>query len=317
MKRTLWIGLTVTVICALLYPRGADAQDQRRLSRMVLPVLKIDHGARMAGMGGAFVAVSDNIDAIFSNPAGLTHIERAAFTLGYTRWLMNDYILTGGMAYNTAYGVLGVNVVTFTPKAFEETTIFQPTGTGREPDMGDLSLGVVYARKLTDKLSVGSMFRWTQQTLDTDRLNAWDVGVSTYFYTGFRSLRLGMTFENMGKDVKVIDDVRKMPVSFSTAAAMEIVGATGDPTYMTVTFENTYATDFADPQYRFGGELWLQNSFALRAGYKANFDEESWTVGAGLKFSMPNGRIVQADVAYSDFGTYLDAPLRFTLSGAF
>ena len=317
MKRMLWIGLTAAVICALLYPRGADAQDQRRLARMVLPVLKIDHGARMAGMGGAFVAVSDNIDAIFSNPAGLTHIERGAFTLGYTRWLMNDHILTGGMAYNTAYGVLGVNVVTFSPHEFEETTIFQPTGTGRYPDMGDLSLGVVYARKLTDKLSVGSMFRWTQQTLDTDRLNAWDVGVSTFFYTGFRSLRLGMTFENMGKDVKVIEDVRKMPVAFSTAAAMEIVGATGDPTYITVTFENSYATDFADPQYRFGGELWLQNNFALRAGYKANFDEESWTLGAGLKFSMPNGRVVQADVAYSDFGTYLDAPLRFTLSGAF
>jgi hypothetical protein len=317
MKRTLWIGLTAAVVCALLYPRGADAQDQRRLARMVLPVLKIDHGARMAGMGGAFVAVSDNIDAIFSNPAGLTHIERGAFTLGYTRWLMGDPILTGGMAYNTAYGVLGINVVTFSPHEFEETTIFQPTGTGRYPDMGDLSLGVVYARKLTDKLSVGSMFRWTQQTLDTDRLTAFDVGVSTFFYTGFRSLRLGMTFENMGKDVKVIDDVRKMPVSFSTAAAMEIVGAVGDPTYITATFENTYATDFADPQYRFGGELWLQNNFALRAGYKANFDEESWTVGAGLKFSMPNGRVVQADVAYSDFGAYLDAPLRFTLSGAF
>ncbi len=317
MKRTLWIGLTAAVICALLYPRAADAQDQRRLARMVLPVLKIDHGARMAGMGGAFVAVSDNIDAIFSNPAGLTHIERGAFTLGYTRWLMGDPILTGGMAYNTAHGVLGINVVTFSPHEFEETTIFQPTGTGRRPDMGDLSLGVVYARKLTDKLSVGSMFRWTQQTLDTDRLTAWDVGVSTFFYTGFRSLRLGMTFENMGKDVKVIDDVRKMPVAFSTAAAMEIVGAVGDPTYITATFENTYATDFADPQYRFGGELWLQNNFALRAGYKANFDEESWTVGAGLKFSMPNGRMVQADVAYSDFGAYLDAPLRFTLSGAF
>ena len=317
MKRMLWIGLTAAVVCALLYPRGADAQDQRRLARMVLPVLKIDHGARMAGMGGAFVAVSDNIDAIFSNPAGLTHIERGAFTLGYTRWLMGDPILTGGMAYNTAYGVLGINVVTFSPHEFEETTIFQPTGTGRKPDMGDLSLGVVYARKLTDKLSVGSIFRWTQQTLDTDRLTAFDVGVSTFFYTGFRSLRLGMTFENMGKDVKVIDDVRKMPVSFSTAAAMEIVGAVGDPTYITATFENTYATDFADPQYRFGGELWLQNNFALRAGYKANFDEESWTAGAGLKFSMPNGRVVQADVAYSDFGVYLDAPLRFTLSGAF
>ena len=317
MKRTLWIGLTAALICALLYPRGADAQDQRRLSRMVLPVLKIDHGARMAGMGGSFVAVSDNIDAIFSNVAGLTHIEGSAFTLGYTRWLMNDHILNGGLAFKTGYGVLGLSVFTFRPTGFEETTIFQPTGTGREPDTGDLSLGVAYAKKLTDKLSVGSLFRWTQQTLDTDRLSAFDVNVSTFFYTGFKSLRLGMTFENMGKDVKVVEDVRKMPVSFSTAAAMEIVGAKGDPSYLTFTAENHYATDFADPQYRLGGEFWLQNSFALRAGYKVNYDEESWTLGAGLKFTMADGRVVQADIAYSDFGAYLNAPLRVTLSGAF
>ncbi len=317
MKRTLWIGLTAVVICALLYPRGADAQDQRRLSRMVLPVLKIDHGARMAGMGGSFVAVSDNIDAIFSNVAGLTHIEGSAFTLGYTRWLMNDHILNGGLAFKTGYGVVGLSVVTFRPKGFEETTIFQPTGTGREPDMGDLSLGVAYAKKLTDKLSVGSLFRWTQETLDTDRLTAFDVSISTLFYTGFKSLRLGMTFENLGRDVKVISSVAHMPVSFSTAAAMEIFGSRGDPGYLTLTGENYYATDFAEVQYRVGTEFWIQNSFALRGGYKINFDEESWTLGAGLKFTMADGRVVQADIAYGDFGAYLNAPLRFTLSGAF
>ncbi len=317
MKRTLWIGLTAVVICGLLYPRGADAQDQRRLSRMVLPVLKIDHGARMAGMGGSFVAVSDNIDAIFSNPSGLTHIEGSAFTLGYTRWLMNDHILNGGLAFKTGYGVVGLSVVTFRPTGFEETTIFQPTGTGREPDMGDLSLGVAYAKKLTDKLSVGSLFRWTQETLDTDRLTAFDVSISTLFYTGFKSLRLGMTFENLGRDVKVISSVAHMPVSFSTAAAMEIFGSRGDPGYLTLTGENYYATDFAEVQYRVGTEFWIQNSFALRGGYKINFDEESWTLGAGLKFTMVDGRVVQADIAYGDFGAYLNAPLRFTLSGAF
>ena len=317
MKRTLWIGLTAAAICSMLYPQAADAQDQRRVSRMILPVLKIDHGARMAGMGGSFVAVADDIDAIFSNPSGLTHIERAGFTLGYTRWLLRDHIYTGAFAYKTEYGVLGLSVVSFKPHEFEETTIFQPTGTGRMPDMGDISFGVAYAKKLTDKLAVGALFRWTQETLDTDRLTAFDVSISTLFYTGFKSLRLGMTFENLGKDVKVIESVAHMPVSFSTAAAMEIFGSKGDPGYLTLTGENYYATDFAEVQYRVGTEFWIQNSFALRGGYKINFDEESWTVGAGLKLSMPNGRIVQADVAYSDFGVYLDAPLRFTLSGAF
>ena len=44
----------------------------------------------MAGMGGSFVAVADDINTIFVNPAGLTHIDRAEYALGYTRWLVDS-----------------------------------------------------------------------------------------------------------------------------------------------------------------------------------------------------------------------------------
>ena len=317
MKRTLWIGLTIAVICALLHPQVADAADQRRISRNIFPILKVDQGARMAAMGGSFVAISDDINAIFSNVAGLTHIERAAFTLGYTRWLLSDHMFTGGFAYSTPQGTFGLNVVSFRPEPFEENTIFQPQGTGREPDLGSISIGVAYARKLTDKLSFGALVRWTQETLDTDRLSALDLSVSTLFYTGFRSLRLGMAFENLGRDKTLIEQTARMPVTFSVAAAMEIVGQKGEPMYLTVTGENYYATDLAQAQYRVGGELWFQDAFALRGGYKINFDEESYTLGVGVKFQPAEGRDIRADFAYADFGTYLDAPLRFTLSGSF
>lgn len=317
MIRKLWIGLMVAGICVLLYPQFAGAQSQSRDARVVLSFLKIDHGARMVGMGGAFVAIADDMDAIFSNVAGLTHIERAGFSLGYTRWLFSDGIYSGGFAYNTPHGVLGLSVVGFKPHSFEETTIFQPQGTGREPAMGNISIGLAYASKLTDRLSIGTLLRWTQETLDTDNLNVLDFSVSTLFYTGFKSLRLGMAFENLGKDLTLVEDRASMPVSFTIGGAMEILGEKGDQTYLTVTGENYYATDAAKVQYRLGGELWLQETLALRGGYKVNFDEETFSVGAGFKFNPSEGRQLRVDVSYTDFGMYLDAPIRFTVGGSF
>ena len=48
-----------------------------------------------------------------------------------------------------------------------------------------------------------------------------------------------------------------------------------------------------------GGEAWIQNTFALRAGYKTGHTNESWSVGAGLKHSM-GGQSINIDVSSLD-----------------
>ena len=316
MKRAFWMGVAAVAVCALLAPRASDA-GQKRLGRAALHVLKADHGARMAGMAGTYVAIADDIDAIFANPAGLTHLEQGGYSLSYTRWLADSKFYTGAVAYNTGVGVLGLSVVSYQLADIEETTIFQPLGTGRMLDTGDISIGVAFARKLTDKLSFGFMGRWTQETLDSDRFSSLDVSMGTFFYTGFRSLRLAMTFNNLGKDQIVHEFDYQMPVSFRFAFAMEAFGETGENTYLTVTGENHYATDYADPQYRLGGELWFQNALALRGGYKFNYDEETYSFGVGAKLTPAEGREIRADISYTKFGDPVSAPLRFGLSGSF
>lgn len=55
---------------------------------------------------------------------------------------------------------------------------------------------------------------------------------------------------------------------------------------------------------------------ALRAGYKFNYDIETYSVGAGVKFKPAEGKTIRADVSYTKFD-FFDAPVRFTLSGSF
>lgn len=315
MRRVFWIGATGIAICALFFPQAAGA-GQRRQGQVVLHILKVDQGTRMSGMGGAFVAVADDIDAIYVNPAGLTHIERAEYSLSYTRWIARSNFYSGATAYNTNRGVLGVSVLAYRPEEMEETTIFQPLGTGRKLSSGDISIGAIYARKITDKLSFGFMARWTQETLDSDRLSSIDINLGTFFHTGFKSLRLAMTFRNLGRDLRVVQESYRIPAAFHFGFAMEILGKQGGPAYLTVTGENYYATDFSEPQYRVGGELWFQNTLALRGGYKFRYDEETFSLGLGVKFHPVKRRVVRADFAYTRFGVF-DPPLRFGLSGSF
>ena len=82
----------------------------------------------------------------------------------------------------------------------------------------------------------------------------------------------------------------------------------------TASIEGAYFTD-RDQRYNLGGELWLKNIVALRAGYKFDYDAESWTIGAGLKGTF-SGRNIRLDIAYSDFGKYFDAPIRLSFSGS-
>ena len=126
-----------------------------------------------------------------------------------------------------------------------------------------------------------------------------------------------MAFKNLGKDVKSRETNYQMPVTFNFAFAIEVFGKKGSSrTYLTVTGENHYATDFAQPQYRLGGELWFQNTLALRAGYKPRYDTETYSLGLGVKFQPIGGKEVRLDFSYSD-GNDFEAPLRFSLSGSF
>ncbi len=280
--------------------------------------LKIGQGARPVAMGEAYMAVADDINAIFWNPAGLTDVRGTAWTATYTKWLVDSNIFSGAVVWNTGTargGVLGLGVVAFQPEDFEETTIFQPNGTGQSVSAGDLGIGVVYALRLTDKFSFGARMSWVHQSLYTWSVNQFTLDVGTRFYTGFRSLRLAMALKNFGPDKRILQATFVMPLTYHVAAAAELFGEKGDPGYLTVAGETLYVSDY-DLRAHLGAELWLRNIFALRAGYKFAYEADSFTVGMGLKYDMHADRALTVDVSYSEMKRF-STPIRVTIGGEF
>lgn len=301
-----------------LFPEAEEIlnpEGRSKIKPSTFNFLKTTTHARIAGMGDAFTAVSNGMDGIVWNPAGLTKVDRFGYSFGYTQWLVDSRFVTGALAYNTRrWGVIGVSFVNFSLPDMVETTTQQPDGTGNMVDSGDLAVGVVYAYQLTDKLSAAASLRFVQSALGPETLSAVSVNVSSLMYTGFRSLRIGMNMKNLGGEQEIVSEKSEMPLVFHTGIAMEVFGNLGDPVSLTGSFEGAFFTD-REQRWNLGGELWIQNLVALRAGYKFKYDAETWSVGGGLKGTF-GGRSIALDVSYSNFGDLFDAPLRLNLSGS-
>lgn len=69
------------------------------------------YGARPLGMGGAFVSIADDTNAIFVNPAGLSTLKDWSITSMSTQLLQKiDYTLAGG-TYKIGPGTLGIGYI--------------------------------------------------------------------------------------------------------------------------------------------------------------------------------------------------------------
>ncbi len=312
------LALSVPASAQELFPEAEEIlnpEGRSKIKPSTFNFLKVTNNARIAGMGDAFTAVSDGIDGIVWNPAGLTKVDKFGYTFGYTQWLIESKFVTGSLAYNTGqWGVLGVSFVNFSLPDMPETTTMEPDGTGSMVTAGDLAVGLVYAYQLTDKLSGAASLRFVQSALGPETLSAVSVNVSTLMYTGFQSLRIGMNMKNLGGEQEIVSEKSEMPLVFHTGIAMELYGNLGDPVSLTGSFEGAFFTD-REQRWNLGGELWIQNLIALRAGYKLRYDVETWSIGAGLKGNF-GGRHIALDVSYSNFGDLFDAPLRLNLSGS-
>ena len=318
------IGFCILAMIAWMASPAGATSAFKRVGLTGFAFLKVAQGARPAAMGDAFAAVADDINAVYWNPAGLTQISRVEYTFSYNRWIVNSKFYSGAVAFRWGRAAIGFTVVSFAPDAVEETTIFKPNGTGAMLKLGDVAVGGAYAFKMTDKLSFGAHFRYVQETLDKDPVKTTSLDVGSLFHTGFHSVRVGMSLKNFGRDIRTRASAAAvgqtivtftMPLVFNIAAAMEVYGKEDDPNHVTVSFENLFAID-ANERYHLGTEVWLGGVVALRAGYKFRYDEEGFSGGAGLRHTV-KGKTLNVDFSYTDFGSRLTAPLRFTVGGAF
>lgn len=278
--------------------------------------LKIGVGARATGLGESFVAVANDPSAIYWNPAGLASILRQQLEVNHVSWpgdvsyehlayVMPVRRLGGSLAFQL--GMLSTEI--------EETTEFQPFGTGRTFVYSDMVLGAAYARRWTDKLLVGVGAKLVREDLGKDvggpTTSALLVDIGSIYYLGFGSVRIATSLSNFGSAMtpsgqyvsSSTGEVRSYdgfdpPTIFRYGVAFEPIESARQR--LTTSLEINQPAD--NSQLIKAGVEWTWNrTLALRSGYNFNADELKLSAGAGL-FASINGTQATVDYAYTDGG---------------
>jgi hypothetical protein len=162
--------------------------------------LYIGVGARPLGMGKAYVAVAEDGDTVFINPAGLGRITTPKLTSMYAS-LLGDirYVVLGG-AYPLPLGTLGGGVVSAN---VSDIYLYDSTGTSTgNADYGNNVFFISYGLNVLSNLQVGASLKYFSEggTGDGSLEASTGTGVDMdlgFLYTPLPWLSLGYTQTNL------------------------------------------------------------------------------------------------------------------------
>lgn len=331
----------------------------QRVGTSAMPFLKIPVGARAEAMGGAYVAIANDAFAAYWNPAGIAQLgnrwagsytydpEKAepgvkAPTSNWARMQRGDRALglvrinwIADISYNAlSYvqplpaGVLGVSVASLSTADMEVTTEYHPDGTGEYFSYGDMLLGLSYALPMTDNFSWGVTLKYARETLADYTMNNVLVDLGTYYWTGYRDLRIGVALMHFGPNSKPDGSFTAVdvngnehesdftayapPTEFRLGGAMTLFGTRMHR--FLGSFQLNHPVDNSE-NLKLGGEYTFNGMLFLRGGYKLNTDEDRYSYGAGLRVPVA-GMAMTIDYSYTDFGI-LDQAQRLSIGLTF
>ena len=328
MKRVLdprYLLLALGLVVAMTGPVHAGRGDKAGTS--AAPELLIPIGARDFAVGGATLASTSGIEAIYWNPAGLSRMNsssEAMFShMNYIADIGVEYIAVGTTF--EGFGSIGLDLKSLSMGDIAVTTEDNPDGTGELFSPTYMTIGLTYSRLLTDRISVGLTTVLISERIDRVSATgvAFNIGLQYSGFANVAGLAIGVAVKNIGPSMTFDGSglIRQATATGTTrpATPLKIQAATDElPSTIELGVAYTYRpqdqhalnisglfvnNNFSDDEYKLGAEYGFDNRFFLRGGY--NFSQESvdnsyiygFTAGAGVSASM-SGLNLSVDYAY-------------------
>jgi len=302
VKRVL-VGWLILVIIVALFGKISVAETNN--GQTAADFLLIGSGARAAGMGGAFTAVSAGVSTTYSNPAGLTGVHGGEVLLSHFAWYQDMSLEYGAFAYRLSDVMSGGASITYFNYGTIQGYDFDGNPTS-EITAYDLAASVSFAYQASDRLSVGLTGKYIVQKLDDvgGSSPAFDVG--TLYDVG--RFTLAAALSNIGPAMSFEGVSERLPAAGRIGASMHPIE---ERLLASIELEKRY---HGSTIMRQGFEYNFNEQYFLRAGYNYIPAEEKRslgngiTFGAGLRFST-----AEFDYAYTVEEKYSGESLhRFT-----
>jgi len=307
---------------AQLFP---DLGGQRR-GTSAAQFLKIGIGSRAQGMGESYVAIANDAEALYWNPAGISQYDKNSVFFSHTEWLVEIQLEYAGLVYHIdPVNSVGLAVTFLHTDEMKETTELQPLGTGRYFNYSDFLVSLSYARNMTDKFSFGLSAKYMHENIAELTMSAFLYDLGIYYKTGWSSTRFAVTLSNFGSEMAPEGQIRYTdldnnevkidkfqsfapPIVFRIGIAKEFI-ETKDHR-LSASVQLNHPNDNTE-NLNFGTEYGWRNTVFLRTGYKTAQIEENFSAGCGFDVPLSSYQF-KLDYSYSNFGR-LGYVNRFTM----
>ncbi len=327
MRATRWMGMAVAILTLGAGPALAGTEE--RLGTSGAPELRLPVGARSVALAGANLGSVSGAEALYYNPAGLAGSDiRTEVLFSNTQYIADMKVNYVAVAQAAGGGMVGLSAKVLSIGDIPYTTETAPDGTGEIFSPTFSTLGVSYARRVTDRVNFGGTAYYIAERIlqETAAGVAFDFGFQ--YDTDFHGMHLGMSMRDFGPNLGFSgsdferlqqvsgDDPQAFPRSLGLSAAkFELPSAFlfGASLPLVRGSESTLmlhglyqSNSFAVDEGRFGAEFMYRKDFALRAGYKLTSNDDdlfglSYGVGLRVPLGGPSVWIDYAGQTVSDF----------------
>ena len=316
------------LVAALLLQTPMLADGISKIAQSGMKWLSIPIGARASAMGNAYTAMANDASAVFWNPAGLAKAEGGHLFLNHNQWIADIDVNAMSASWNVkSYGVFGVHFASVdwgtlhgTRRANNAQGYVDIDEDGNSLDFSPdhFLVGVTYARQISERFSIGGNARFLSEDLGSTLIGSMDAGdnfaastdllafdFGTIYSTGYKDLRIAMSFQNFSKEVVYREEYYSLPLTFRIGMAMGLMDFFGGQESihdLTMSVEAIHPRDFGE-RVHMGLEYGLNEMFFLRGGYKTNYDQEDFTVGGGFQYQY-GAQILSLDYSYVTFENF-------------
>ncbi|MEI7812599.1 MAG: PorV/PorQ family protein [Ignavibacteria bacterium] len=321
IKISLLVVLLILVAAGSAFADGGNRNGTAGATQLLIPV-----GARGIALGGATITSATGLDALYWNPAGLA---RSAKATNITFSQMN-YIADIGVAYGAVstnidgFGAVALSIKSLSMDGILKTTVENPDGTGQtfKPEM--ITIGLTYAKALSDRIAVGLTANYISETLDLVKASGigFNVGISYQNLGSIDGLSFAIVIKNLGPQMQY--DGTGLLVSAAPSEYLrnsQLYKVTSQPFDLPSALElglgYNYKIDvenqlnfsgvfnnanYYGDEYKAGVEYSYNKSFFVRGGYLYTADVDKnqvfgFSAGAGIDYEA-DGYDVKVDYAF-------------------
>jgi len=314
---------------------------QNNIATTSAAFLEIGPGARSIGMGSAYTAVADDPSTMYWNPAGIVNISKPEVQTFYSPWLVEtQFYYNTAVVPLGAYGNLGLSFTALTMDEMMVRTVKdpEPSDYAQKFNAGNIAMGVAFAKKLTDRFSFGIKTKFIQESIWQMSAQGLAVDIGT-LYISKNNLRIGMSISNYGGklgmegvntlvDIDVDENIygnndridgnlgtAKWPLPLIFRFGLSQTYNINEKMKCLIAVDAIHPNN--NPEYlNLGLEYNALDMFFLRVGQSHTFyelalndaegsgPEQGLSFGAGIKYKIPRGPMLNIDYAFTDFGVF-------------